>query len=135
MKIVIKELKNASLIEISGRIDSDTSPEVARAFQSVQEAGQYNIIVDMAALVYMSSATLRALMAAQRNSKRGQRGEVVLMRVPQSIYGVLDMAGLVQLFRIVDGPDDLPELVGDSTTNAETGSKDTGGEVKENISS
>ena len=127
MKIVIKELKNASLIEISGRIDSDTSPEVARAFQSIQEAGQYNIIVDMAGLDYMSSATLRALMAAQRNSKRGQRGEVVLMRVPKNIMDVLEMAGLVELFRIVDGPDDLPEMVGDPTTSAETGGKESDG--------
>jgi len=127
MNIVIKELKNASLIEMSGRIDSDTSPEVARAFQSVQDAGQYNIIVDMARLDYMSSATLRALMAAQRNSKRGQRGEVVLMQVPKNIYGVLDMAGLVELFRIVDGPDDLPELMGDPTANTEAGDKDLDG--------
>ena len=81
MKIDITELKNASLIAISGRIDSDTSPEVARAFQSVQDQGQYNIIVDMSGLEYISSATLRALMAAQRASKRTQRGEVTLLRV------------------------------------------------------
>ena len=112
MKIDITEVKNASLIAISGRIDSDTSPEVARAFQSVQDQGQYNIIVDMSGLEYISSATLRALMAAQRASKRTQRGEVTLLRVPENIYNVLDMAGLVQIFRIVDDPASLPELEG-----------------------
>ena len=112
MKIDIMEVKNASLIAISGRIDSDTSPEVARAFQSVQDQGQYNLIVDMSGLEYISSATLRALMAAQRASKRTQRGEVTLLRVPENIYNVLDMAGLVQIFRIVDDPATLPELEG-----------------------
>ncbi len=111
MKIAITELKNASLIAISGRIDSDTSPEVARAFQSTQDAGQYNIYVDMAGLEYISSATLRALMSAQRTSKRNG-GEVVLLRVPETIFNVLEMAGLAQLYRIVDDPSTLPELQG-----------------------
>jgi anti-sigma B factor antagonist len=111
MKIAITDLKNASLIAISGRIDSDTSPEVARAFQSVQDTGQYNIFVDMGGLEYISSATLRALMAAQRASKRNQ-GEVVLLRIPESIRNVLDMAGLLDLYRIVDDPSTLPELEG-----------------------
>ncbi len=111
MKIAITELKNASLIAISGRIDSDTSPEVARAFQSTQDAGQYNIYVDMAGLEYISSATLRALMSAQRTSKRNG-GEVVLLRVPETIFNVLEMAGLAQLYRIVDDPSTLPELEG-----------------------
>jgi hypothetical protein len=51
-------------------------------------------------------------MAAQRASKRTQRGEVTLLRVPENIYNVLDMAGLVQIFRIVDDPASLPELEG-----------------------
>jgi anti-sigma B factor antagonist len=112
MKIAITEVKNASLIAISGRIDSETSPEVAQAFQTVQDQGQYNLLVDMAGLEYISSATLRALMAAQRASKRTQRGEVTLLRVPESIYNVLDMAGLVEIFRIVEDPSTLPELEG-----------------------
>jgi anti-anti-sigma factor len=111
MKIAITDLKNASLIAISGRIDSDTSPEVARAFQSVQDKDQYNIFVDMASLEYMSSATLRALLVAQRTSKRNQ-GEVVLLRVPENIYNVLEMAGLASLFRVVNDPASLPELAG-----------------------
>jgi anti-anti-sigma factor len=112
MKVETTELKNASLIAISGRIDSDTSPEVARAFQAVQDQGQYNIIVDMGGLEYMSSATLRALMSAQRASKRNQRGEVTLIRVPEAIYNVLEMAGLSEIFRIVSDPSTLPELEG-----------------------
>jgi anti-sigma B factor antagonist len=111
MKITTTEVKNATLIAISGRIDSDTSPEVARAFQTVQDLGHYNILVDMAGLEYISSATLRALMAAQRASKRNG-GEVILMRVPEKILNVLDMAGLLELYRIVDDPSSLPELEG-----------------------
>ena len=111
MKVETRQLNGACLITLSGRIDSDTSPEVARAFHAVQEQDQYNIIVDMVDLEYMSSATLRALMAAQRVSKRNG-GEVVLLRVPQKVWTVLDMAGLLELLRIVNDPASLPELSG-----------------------
>jgi anti-anti-sigma factor len=110
MKIVIGELNNASLIAISGRIDSETSPEVAAAFKTVQDQGQYNIVVDMADLEYMSSATLRALLAAQRASKRTGRGEVVLLRVPEKIRTTLDLAGLLDLFKVYDDTASLPEF-------------------------
>ena len=126
MKIAITELKDASLIAIRGRIDSDTSPEVAQAFQSVQEKGQYKLFVDMGGLEYISSATLRALMAAQRASKRNG-GEVVLLRVPENVYNVLDMAGLADLYRIVDDPSTLPELEGvqlEAYPDLKTGKKD-----------
>jgi anti-anti-sigma factor len=111
MKVDVRQANGASLVRISGRIDSETSPEVARAFQSIQEQDQYNIIVDMVDLEYMSSATLRALMAAQRVSKRNG-GEVVLLRVPEKIWTVLDMAGLVEIFTLVDDPASLPQLAG-----------------------
>jgi anti-anti-sigma factor len=111
MKVETRQLNGVTLISISGRIDSETSPEVARAFQTVQEQNQYNIIVDMVDLDYMSSATLRALMAAQRVSRRNG-GEVVLLRVPEKVWTVLDMAGLVDLFKIVNDPASLPQLAG-----------------------
>lgn len=121
MKIDIRPLTGASLITISGRIDSDTSPEVAAAFQSVQDKDVYRIIVDMAGLEYISSATLRALMTAQRISKRTGRGEVILLRVPEKIYSVLDMAGLADLFQIVSDPSTLPELAGLEQASADPG--------------
>jgi anti-anti-sigma regulatory factor len=65
----------------------------------------------MGGLEYISSATLRALMAAQRASKRNG-SEVVLLRIPESIRNVLDMAGLLDLYTIVDDPSTMPELEG-----------------------
>jgi anti-sigma B factor antagonist len=117
MKVETRQLDGATLISISGRIDSETSPEVARAFQTVQDQNQYNIIVDMVDLEYMSSATLRALMAAQRVSRRNG-GEVVLLRVPEKVWTVLDMAGLVDLFKIVNDPASLPQLAGNPSTGS-----------------
>jgi len=46
----------------------------------------------------MSSAGLRALLAAQRNCKRYSRGDVVFASVPENIEASLGLAGFNTLF-------------------------------------
>ncbi len=56
----------------------------------------------MTGLEYMSSAGVRALLAAQRNSKKYNRGEVVLVNVPDRIREALELAGFTELFKTFD---------------------------------
>jgi anti-sigma B factor antagonist len=53
----------------------------------------------------MSSAGFRALLAAQRESKKFNRGEVVLAAVPERIREALELAGFTELFKTFE--DDL----------------------------
>jgi len=66
-------------------------------------------VIDMSQLEYMSSAGFRALLAAQRNCKRYNRGEVVLALVPDRIREALELAGFTELFKTFD---DLLTAVG-----------------------
>jgi len=50
----------------------------------------------------MSSAGLRALINAQKVCKRYNRGELVLVAVPENIRAALDLAGFIPLFKIYD---------------------------------
>ena len=68
MEITVKELEQAELITINGRLDSVEAPRLAQALEAAQQRGKYKIIVDMSQLEYMSSAGFRALGDAQRNS-------------------------------------------------------------------
>jgi anti-sigma B factor antagonist len=43
-------------------------------------------------------------LAAQRNCKRYNRGEVVLASVPERIREALDLAGFTELFKTFDDP-------------------------------
>jgi len=63
----------------------------------------------MAELEYMSSAGFRALLVAQRNCKRYNRGELVLASVPKRISDALDLIGFTPLFKIFD---DITAAVG-----------------------
>jgi anti-sigma B factor antagonist len=102
MEITTQEFKHCDLITIKGRIDSATAPQMAQALESANESGKYKLVVDMTALEYMSSAGFRALLAAQRNSKKYNRGEVVLVNVPARIREALDLAGFTELFKTFD---------------------------------
>lgn len=102
MEITVQEFKHCDLIAIKGRVDSSTAPQLTQALETANENGKYKLVVDMAGLEYMSSAGFRGLLAAQRNSKKYNRGEVVLANVPGRIREALELAGFTELFKSFD---------------------------------
>ena len=102
MEITTQEFKHCDLITIKGRVDSATAPQLAQALENANESGKYKLVVDTMGLEYMSSAGFRALLAAQRNCKKYNRGEVVLVNVPARIREALELAGFTELFKTFD---------------------------------
>jgi anti-sigma B factor antagonist len=100
MEVTTKQFKHCDLLAVKGRVDSATSPKLSEALDAIAAEGHYKIVLDMSELEYMSSAGFRALIAAQRNCKRYNRGEVVLASVPVNINSALELAGFTILFRI-----------------------------------
>jgi len=102
MDITVQEFKHCDLITVKGRVDSATAPQLAQALETANENGKYKLVMDMEKLEYMSSAGFRALLAAQRNCKKYNRGEVVLSNVPNRIREALELAGFTELFKTFD---------------------------------
>jgi len=102
MEITAKEFNDIELITIQGRVDSVEASRLVQALEAANHRGKYKLVVDMNQLEYMSSAGFRALAAAQRNSKRHNRGQVVLTQVPAQVYEALEMVGFVEHFNIFD---------------------------------
>ena len=102
MDITTQEFKHCDLIKVKGRVDSATAPEFSKALENSNNNNHFNIAVDMSELEYMSSAGFRALLATQRNCKRYNRGELVLVAVPVRIKEALELAGFTELFKTFD---------------------------------
>lgn len=102
MEITNQEFKHCDLVKVKGRVDSSTAPEFSKALEKINTAGRYKIAVDMSELEYMSSAGFRALLSAQRNCKKYNRGEVVLVSVNERIREALELAGFTELFKSFD---------------------------------
>lgn len=102
MEITVKEFEQTELITIKGRMDSVEASRLVQALEAANARGRYKLVVDMGQLEYMSSAGFRALAVAQRNSKRHNRGEVVLAQVPNHIHEALELVGLAEYFNMFD---------------------------------
>ncbi len=102
MEITTQEFKHCDMIAVKGRVDSSTAPQLAQALEAANDGGKYKLVVNMDGLEYMSSAGFRALLAAQRNCKKYNRGEVVLVSVPDRIREALELAGFTELFKTFD---------------------------------
>ncbi|GAB4539171.1 MAG: hypothetical protein Fur002_03810 [Anaerolineales bacterium] len=102
MEVTTQEFKRCDLVVVKGRVDSSTAPKFSKALENLNDNSRFKIVVDMSALEYMSSAGFRALLAAQRNCKRYNRGEVALVAVPERIKEALELAGFTELFKTYD---------------------------------
>lgn len=108
MDISVKELKRVSILTVSGRVDSSTAPDFDKALQSLINANRSQIVVDMKDVEYLSSAGLRALVAALKAAKSGG-GDVRIAQPSRRVREVIDLAGLNSVFTIYD---DMVEAVG-----------------------
>ena len=102
MQVTTKQFKRCDLVKATGRIDSNTSPQLAEAFNTIIEDENFNIAFDMSDVDFISSAGLRVMIDVQKTCKQRNRGEMVLASVPERIYEALDLAGFVPLFKFFD---------------------------------
>lgn len=102
MEVKARQLKRVDLVEVSGRVDSATAPQMEAALQAIMAKERFHIVVDMQGLEYLSSAGLRVLVAALKQARRWNRGDIRLANVPPRIQDVLELGGLDVLFRSFD---------------------------------
>ncbi|MGA9533809.1 MAG: STAS domain-containing protein [Anaerolineales bacterium] len=96
MEINTTEYKRVTVIEVSGRVDSSTANEFDEAVIGIIEAGQKNLIIDMAAVEFLSSAGLRTLVSARKAVQPS--GVIVLAQPSKRVTDTLEIAGLDVLF-------------------------------------
>ncbi len=103
MEIAMREFRRCTVIEVSGRIDSATAPELAAVLHELTDEGEYNLVLDMSDVDFISSAGLRVLIDTQKTCQRMNRGRLVLADVAEPIYEAFDLAGFVALFDFYEG--------------------------------
>ena len=99
MEITITQYKHCDLVKVTGRVDSQTAPDLEKALKEINDDNRFKIVLDMSSIEYVSSAGLRVLINTQKNCKHFSRGELVLAAAPPKIAATFDLAGLDQLFK------------------------------------
>lgn len=94
-----KTLENKKLtVELGGRLDTATAPKLDEELNESLN-GVAELVLDMAELVYLSSAGLRSILAAQKRMNR--QGSMVVRSVCPAIMEVFEMTGFVDILTIV----------------------------------
>jgi anti-sigma B factor antagonist len=102
MELVITELEQCHLLEISGRIDSYSAPRIDEVLDILIDDHHYNLIVDLNKVSYISSSGLLTFVKTQRKFKQNKRGEIVFVNVPNLIFSSFELAGFNSVFAFYD---------------------------------
>jgi anti-anti-sigma factor len=95
---------HATVIAPSGRIDALVAPALDAELAAASQAGQ-TLVVDLAAVAYVSSSGLRVLLLAHRRQAAGG-GQLLLRNVAPQVMRVLAMAGFDRILSIcADAPE------------------------------
>ena len=93
-----KEVNGSSLtITLDGRLDTTTAPQL-EAEVSGGLNGITDLVIDMAKLVYVSSAGLRVLLKAQKIMNK--QGKMTVKNASQEIKEIFEVTGFDELLNI-----------------------------------
>ena len=119
MDIGIREEKKgkATVFNLSGRLDSTTSPMVEEKILASIGSGTEDVILDFSSLTYISSAGIRVLVHCHKELEK-KHGHIFLASVPKPIENVLYITGFLPYFKIFDGQDQAIEELAKGSTQS-----------------
>ena len=97
MNIGINKNTEETRIEITGRLDTITAPELEKTIAS-DVAETNNLVFDVKGLEYISSAGLRVLLAAQK--KMNKQGTMKIKNVCPEVMEVFELTGFTDILTI-----------------------------------
>ena len=97
MTIEKKIIGDAATLIVSGRLDTQTAPELEAELDAVL-SGLKELTFDMTNLEYVSSAGLRVILKAQK--AMNAQGSMKLTGVNDSIMEVFDITGFLDILTI-----------------------------------
>ncbi len=99
MEITTKNLENAAVLAIAGRIDTATAPALEQAINEEIDRQHRHLLLDFAGVSYISSGGLRVLLATAKKLKNpGDR--FALCSLSPEVMKILKLAGFTSIFSI-----------------------------------
>ncbi len=105
MEILKRKEKDVLVISLKGRLDAVTTPVLEKDLTELMGAGEKFLVLNLRDLEYISSAGLRAILAATKRLKEKQ-GRLLLASLKSVVREVFDISGfssIIPVFETVDG--------------------------------
>jgi anti-sigma B factor antagonist len=92
--------EDVSIVEIDGRIDPQTAPEVEEQLNILLNNNCVKIIVDFKQVNYISSGGLRVFLTALKQT-RAKNGDLKLINLIPNVEKIFKLAGFTKIFNIL----------------------------------
>ncbi len=99
MEIKVEKESDVTKVSLIGRLDTNTSGDFENTLNDLFEKGNYNILVDLKDLEYVSSSGLRVFLGAQKKVS-AESGSMVIKNVNDTIMEVFEMTGFLDVLTV-----------------------------------
>lgn len=99
MEIKTMESGDVRILEVQGHLDTNTSPEAESRINALIDAGANKLLINFAAVEYVSSAGLRVLLATAKKLKGGG-GDLRICNLNATVQEVFDISGFSSILAV-----------------------------------
>jgi len=96
---------NVCIMTLAGRIDSTNANDVQGELTRLFGSGEKSVVLDLGAVLYLTSAAFRVLLVASDEAERNA-AKLVLCSVAGHVRDLFEMGGLTEVFTIHNSRDD-----------------------------
>ena len=104
MEIQDKQVNGVTVLTLKGSIDAMTAPKITEHIQGLIANGNIKLVADLSSVDYTSSAGLRVLLGAIKDT-RAQGGDMRLSSVQPDVLKVLSLSGFTNILKMFDDLD------------------------------
>ena len=101
MEMTRQDRGSVAVLALKGRLDTVTAPDFDRQWETAVGAEDLKVVLDMAALEYVSSAGLRSLLMAGKKMKRAG-GKLAVAALKGMVAEVFTISGFDKLLPLYD---------------------------------
>ena len=99
MKTEIQQENSSTIVKVTGSVDALTAADLSRVLSNQVAEGKVNLIVDLIAVEFMSSAGLRTLLGAVKEA-RSNGGDLRITSTNPGVDKVLRMSGFHNIAKV-----------------------------------
>ncbi|MFL7868180.1 MAG: STAS domain-containing protein [Anaerolineales bacterium] len=104
MEIQDKQVNGVTVLSLTGSIDAMSAPKITEHIHGLVAKGNIKLVADFSGVDYTSSAGLRVLLGAIKET-RAQSGDMRLAQVQPDVFKVLNLSGFTNILKLFDDLD------------------------------
>ena len=105
MELAVREAGEVRVVDISGSLDTNTSPEALSELNALVESGASKLLVNFEHVDYVSSAGLRVMLVMAK-ALTAVNGELRISNLNSEVQEVFDISGFSTILSVFETEED-----------------------------